>query len=263
MTFVTSARQGDAAVLTFANPPAGTIDHAGGLQMLAAVREAAADPMVRAIVITGGLEGVFIRHYSVGELSASSDRLHAAEPPPQPSEGGESYLTLVDLLEVLPKPVIAAINGVCMGGGFELALACDLRIASPAVTAIGLPETRVGIVPGAGGTQRLPRVVGEAKALEIILRGLTFPGPEAHAIGLLHELADDPVARALELAEEFATRTPEALAAAKALTRAALDRPLAQGLAEERAAFAALLRTEGARTALAASAASAVPLERA
>ena len=99
--------------------------------------------------------------------------------------------------------MVAAINGLCMGGGFELALACDLRIASPAVEAIGLPETRVGIFPGGGGTQRLPRVVGEAKALEIILRGLTFAGEAAHRIGLVHELADDPLARALEMAAEW------------------------------------------------------------
>ena len=92
---------------------------------------------------------------------------------------------------------------------------------------------------------------------------MTFVTSARQGAAAVHEPADDPVARALELAAEFAARTPEALAAAKALTRAALDRPLAQGLAEERRAFADLLRTEGARTALAASAASAAPLERA
>jgi enoyl-CoA hydratase len=168
----------------------------------------------------------------------------------------------VDLIEQLPKPVIAAINGLCMGGGFELALACDLRIAGPGATSIGLPETRVGIVPGAGGTQRLPRVVGEAKALEIILRGATFPAAEAHAIGLVHELVDHPVVRALELAAEFATRTPEALAAAKALIRSALDRPLREGLLEERRMFGQLMAGAGARAALRASAASASPIEQ-
>jgi enoyl-CoA hydratase/carnithine racemase len=137
-----------------------------------------------------------------------------------------------------------------MGGGFELALACDLRIVGRDVTAIGLPETRIGIFPGGGGTQRLPRVVGEAKASEIILRGLTFDGPRAVEIGLGHELADDPLARALEIAEEFATRGAEGVAYAKRLTRAALDRPLAEGLADERRSFVEVMRTASARQAL-------------
>ena len=265
MGLVTVNRRGGAVVVAYANPPIGTMTAAGAQEMLETIRPLAAAPAVRSIVITGSMQGVFIRHYDVGELSAASDALANASPRPAPQVPGKpesGFLALCDLLAETPKPVVAAINGLCMGGGFELSLACDLRIAGADVTAIGLPETRVGIFPGGGGCQRLPRVVGEAKALEIILRGLTFAGPEAHALGLVHELADDPVARALELAEEFATRTPEALAAAKALTRAALDRPLAQGLAEERAAFAALLRTEGARTALAVSAASGAPLER-
>jgi enoyl-CoA hydratase len=138
-----------------------------------------------------------------------------------------------------------------MGGGFELTLACDLRIASPDVEAIGLPETRVGIFPGGGGTQRLPRVVGEAKALEIILRGLTFTGEAAHRIGLVHELAADPLARALEIAAEWETRGAEGIAYAKRLTRAALDRPISEGLADERRAFLEVMQTASARAALA------------
>src|SRR5262249_54107740 len=162
--------------------------------------------------------------------------LAEAPPPPAPANAAAprpttGYLALVDTIYEAPKPVVAAINGLCMGGGFELTLACDLRIASPKVEAIGLPETRVGIFPGGGGTQRLPRVVGEAKALEIILRGLTFTGEEAHKIGMVHELAADPLARALEIAKAWEGYGAEGLAYAKRLTRAALDRPLDAGLA--------------------------------
>ncbi len=146
--------------------------------------------------------------------------------------------------------MIAAINGLCMGGGFELSLACDLRIAGKDVTAIGLPETRVGIFPGGGGTQRLPRIIGEAKAVEMILRGLTVDGPGAGELGIVHEVVGDPLARALEIAAELATRGAEGLAFAKRLTRAALDRPLAEGLADERASFLAVMRTASAREAL-------------
>jgi enoyl-CoA hydratase len=154
------------------------------------------------------------------------------------------------MIATVEKPVIAAINGLCMGGGFELSLACDLRIVGKEVTAIGLPETRIGIFPGGGGTQRLPRVIGEAKALEMILRGLTVTGPRAHEMGIVHEVVADPLARALEIGAELSGRGAEGLAFAKRLTRAALDRPLTDGLADERKSFGAVMRTASAREAL-------------
>lgn len=253
MGLVSVERRGGTAVMTYANPPFGTMTAAGAQEMLEAFRPLAADPAVRSVVVTGGLKDIFIRHYDVGELSTASDATRDAPPPPPPEPGArprQGFLALTDEIFEAPKPVVAAINGLCMGGGFELSLACDLRIASPGVEAIGLPETRVGIFPGGGGTQRLPRVVGEAKALEIILRGLTFTGEQAHAIGLVHELAADPLARALEIAAEWETRGAEGIAYAKRLTRAALDRPVAEGLADERRSFAEVMRTASAREAL-------------
>jgi len=256
MALVSVQRRGATAVMTYANPPFGTMTAAGSQEMLDQIRPLVADEAVRAIVITGGLPGIFIRHYDVDELSVMGDRLAEAPPPPPPAgapapKPDSGYLALVDAIYDAPKPVVAAINGLCMGGGFELTLACDLRIASPKVEAIGLPETRIGIFPGGGGTQRLPRVVGEAKALEIILRGLTFTGEEAHRIGMVHELADDPLARALEIAEAWAGYGAEGIAYAKRLTRAALDRPLDVGLADERASFLAVMQTASARQGLA------------
>lgn len=254
MGLVTVERRGGTAIMTYANPPFGTMTAAGSQEMLEAFRPLAADPAVRSVIITGGLPDIFIRHYDVGELSDMSDATANAPPPPPPSEPAgrprQGFLALVDEIFEAPKPVVAAINGLCMGGGFELSLACDLRIASPKVAAIGLPETRVGIFPGGGGTQRLPRVVGEAKALEIILRGLTFTGEEAHALGMVHELADDPLARALEIAAEWETRGADGIAYAKRLTRAALDRPIWEGLADERRSFQAVMRTASAREGL-------------
>ncbi|WP_296595542.1 enoyl-CoA hydratase/isomerase family protein, partial [Phenylobacterium sp.] len=230
MGLVTVEQRGGVAIMIYANPPFGTMTAAGSQEMLEAFRPLAADPAVRSVIVTGGLPDIFIRHYDVGELSDMSDAAQGAPPPPPPTEPAsrprQGFLALVDEIFDAPKPVVAAINGLCMGGGFELSLACDLRIASPNVAAIGLPETRVGIFPGGGGTQRLPRVVGEAKALEIILRGLTFDGAKAHEIGLVHELADDPLARALEIAAEWEGRGADGIAYAKRLTRAALDRPI-------------------------------------
>jgi enoyl-CoA hydratase/carnithine racemase len=254
MTLVTTDNRGAAVrLITYANPPFGTMTAAGSTEMFDAVTAAVGDSGVRVIVITGGLPGIFIRHYDVGELSIMSDTLGGAAPPtppPQPGARRPGFLELTDLIAAADKPVIAAINGLCMGGGFELSLACDLRIAGKDVAAIGLPETRVGIFPGGGGTQRLPRIVGEAKAVEMILRGLTVDGPGAGALGIVHEVVDDPLARALEIAAELATRGAEGLAFAKRLTRAALDRPLAEGLADERASFLAVMRTASAREAL-------------
>jgi enoyl-CoA hydratase len=256
MTLVATERRGAVEIIRYANPPFGTMTAAGSDEMLEAVTAAAEDAAVRAVVITGGLPGIFIRHYDVGELSAASDAVASAPPrpatPPRPPPAGRpaGFLGLTDVIAAMDKPVIAAINGLCMGGGFELSLACDLRIAGKDVEAIGLPETRIGIFPGGGGTQRLPRVIGEAKALEVVLRGLTFTGPAAFELGMVHEAVDDPLARALEVATELATRGAEGLAHAKRLTRAALDRPLAEGLADERRSFGAVMRTASAREAL-------------
>jgi enoyl-CoA hydratase/carnithine racemase len=257
MSLVSTERRASAAIITYANPPRGAMTAAGSLEMFAAAEAAIDDPAVRCIVLTGGLPDIFIRHYDVGELTELGDRL--AEAPAQPASAPAAprdgrptpgFLGLTDLIAGCDKPVIAAINGLCMGGGFELSLACDLRIAGRDVPSIGLPETRVGIFPGGGGTQRLPRVIGEAKALEMILRGLVLNAERALEWGIVHEVADSPVARALEIAAEFAARPAEGLAYAKRLTRAALDRPLSEGLADERRSFVEVVRLPSATSAM-------------
>lgn len=255
MALVTVEQRGATALVIYANPPVGTMTAAGSGEMLAKLEKAVADPEVRVIVITGGLPGIFVRHYDVGELSNLSEAVAGATaPPPRPAtpprEGGD-FGAMIDLIANAPKPVIAAINGLCMGGGFEMTLACDLRIAGQDVAAIGLPETRVGIFPGGGGTQRLPRVIGEAKALEMILLGKTVDGPTAGQIGMVHEVVADPLARALEIAAELSARGAEGLAYAKRLTRSALDRPISEGLADERRSFGEILRAPSARAGLA------------
>ena len=150
MSLVTTEDRGAVRIVIYANPPFGTMTAAGSNEMYDIVVSALADAGVRTIVITGGLPGIFIRHYDVGELSVMSDALaDLAPPPPQRDPGPRTpgFLDLTDLIAAADKPVIAAINGLCMGGGFELSLACDLRIAGEDVTAIGLPETRIGIFP--------------------------------------------------------------------------------------------------------------------
>ena len=249
MSLLKTVDRGAVRVITYANPPFGTMTAAGSTEMFNAIVAAGEDQSVRVVIITGGLPGIFIRHYDVGELSDRADTVHS-EAPDGPSQSGPrppGFHALTDMIVTIEKPVIAAINGLCMGGGFELSLACDLRIVGNAVTAIGLPETRIGIFPGGGGTQRLPRIIGEAKALEMILRGLTVTGSRAHEMGIVHEVVADPLARALEIGAELSSRGAEGLAFAKRLTRTALDRPLTDGLADERKSFGAVMRTASAR----------------
>jgi len=262
MSFVTTARHHGALVISYNNPGAGTLTAAGTSQLLVALRAGVADETVRCIIYTGGRPDIFIRHYDVGELVVMSDVVKGDAPPPPPAEDDGGYYALVDITASAPKPVIAAINGLCMGGGFELALACDLRIAGTSVEAIGLPETRVGIFPGGGGTQRLPRLIGEAKALEMILRGLVVTGPQAAVQGLVHEVVDDPLARALEIAAEFASRPAEGIAEAKRLTRSALTRPFAEGTIDERRSFMELLKVPSSGASMKASLDAETPIER-
>ena len=262
MSLVSTRRHGATEIITYANPGLGTLTAAGTSQLLVALRAAVADPEVRCIVYTGGLPDVFIRHYDVGELCVMADVVNGVIAPPEPpaqDDGG--YYALVDITASAPKPMIAAINGLCMGGGFELALACDLRIAGNGVKAIGLPETRIGIFPGGGGTQRLPRIIGEAKALEMILLGRVCTGAEAAALGLVHEAVADPLARALELAAELAAKPAEGLAQAKRLARSALTRSFDEGTADERRSFMELLKVPSAGAAMKASLAAGIAIE--
>ncbi len=241
MAKVTSERDGPVAILAYSNAPKGTMTARGVVLLKAAFDAAAADPTIGALVLTGGDPNMFIRHYDVEELVRWGDILQGRTPAPPPGPAGPDFNDLADAIFACDKPVIAAINGPCMGGGFELALACDLRIAAASAGPIGLPETRIGIFPGGGGTQRLPRLIGEARALAFILEGETVNAHKALELGLVHALAADARADAVARAKALARLPAGGLAAAKRLVRAALDRPLSAGLAEERAAFAGLL----------------------
>jgi enoyl-CoA hydratase len=151
------------------------------------------------------------------------------------------------LCESMPKPVIAAISGTALAGGFEFALACDFRIAEDGDYLIGLPEARLGLLPGAGGTQRLPRTIGTPAALMHILIGDAVNPREAERKGLVHETVSGKVLdRAMELAKRLSLHTPESVAYIKRLVRNATETPLAQGLALERNLFLKLCITEPA-----------------
>ncbi|MGH7663454.1 MAG: enoyl-CoA hydratase/isomerase family protein [Gemmatimonadaceae bacterium] len=196
---------------------------------LGALGTAARDPGVRAIVITGAGDKAFVAGADIAEFEGRSavDQYRVMSAP-----------SIFDAVESCPRPVIAAINGYCLGGGMELALACDIRIASRSAR-FGQPEVGLGIIPGGGGTQRLPRIVGLGAALRIVLGGEMFDAAEALRLGLVEEVVepDALLERALAFADGIASKSPVAVTAAKEATRAALSLPLAEGLKLERALF--------------------------
>jgi enoyl-CoA hydratase/carnithine racemase len=194
----------------------------------------------RCIVVAGG-ERAFSAGADLGELR----EFDAAAILEYYRRTGEVY----ERLAGMPQPTVAAIAGWCLGGGFELALACDLRVASASAT-FGLPEVEIGIIPSSGGTLRLVRLVGPARAKELMLVRTRLSAAEAHGLGLVTELVDgDPLPRALELARRIAELPPLAASVAKAAADRMPEVSREAGILLERLAYAALAQTEEARRA--------------
>jgi enoyl-CoA hydratase/carnithine racemase len=223
-----SLELGRVAHLELVNPPLNLVTQALLEELEAALvtLAAAAPGDVRAVVLTGSGDRSFCAGSHVGEFE--SQRGSAGRERHQLEERVASRLA------DLPMPTIAAIEGNALGGGLELALCCDLRIASERAK-LGLPEVRLAVTPGSGGTQRLPRVVGPARAKELILTGRVLAAAEAERIGLVNEVvpAGEARGRADEVAAEIAARGPLAVREAKRLIDAAWDTDLAAGLAAE------------------------------
>lgn len=157
---------------------------------------------------------------------------------------------MLDRIMLMPKAVIAAINGDCMGGGYELALACDFRLAADGPYQIGLPEAVLGILPGGGGTQRLPRLIGRGRALEVLLFGNVYNPREAEKMGMVNRVLapDDLMAFAMDWAQTLASRPPRAIAAIKRAVYVGADRDLESGLYVERMEMTQLMCSQDART---------------
>ena len=228
------------AIVRFNNPPKGYMNAAMVGELDAAVDGLLADGAVRVLVFTGALKGVFVEHYDVSELLALSEKLRAKGATfslDRPSPEG-TYHKILTRLESAPKPVIDAINGRAMGGGFEFCMACDIRLAERGPYWLGQPEINIGILAGAGGTQRLARLVGEARALELSLTGRTVSPDEAASLGMVHAAVDGPVLdHAMTMAERLAAQPARAVAHIKRLVRSATETPLSQGLVNERTLF--------------------------
>jgi enoyl-CoA hydratase len=211
-------RDGHVVTCTLANPPNHTLTAGGVREIFQVLDDVEADTSVRALVFTGAGEGVFIAHYEVGELSDRAEHNIAAGATGDSREASEPRLSemhqLCLRLEGMSAITIAAMNGNTAGGGFELSLACDFRLLADGRYRVGLPETSIGIIPGAGGTQRYARLLGTARALDLILHARLLTPAEALELGLVHRIY--PADRFREEVEAFAadiaSRAPIALA---------------------------------------------------
>jgi len=247
MDFWATDRRGAVEIATFSNPPYNylgkpVIDELG--QLVAAWQ----DPSVRAVVIQSRAEETLgFSQYSVEELHGM-----ASDPALSRYAGVvvRGYKAIFDQMTALPKVIIAAMNGDAMGGGFELALACDLRIGQNGDFRYGNPEVRAGVIPGAGGTQRVTRLVGLARALDWVLRGRIVRPEVALEFGLVHEVVDDAPARALELAKEIASLPSMSVANAKRALYLGADANLQAAFEIENMMWSEVVQSDDAQVAL-------------
>jgi enoyl-CoA hydratase len=195
-----------------------------------------ADDDVRVVVITGAGDKAFIAGADIAEFA---ERTAITQREVMLERG------LFNAFDTFPKPVIAMVNGYCLGGGCEVALACDIRVASDKAS-FGQPEINLGIIPGGGGTQRLTRLVGEGKAMEMILSGEIISADEAYRIGLVNHVvpADQLEAKTMEIANRIAEKSPIALRLAKEAVKIASRSNLDEGLRREVDLFALCFSSE-------------------
>jgi enoyl-CoA hydratase len=222
--------QGRVALMTINRPDKrNALDATTRAQFLDFLDSLQGNPDVRVVVITGAGDKAFIAGADISEFEGRS---------PMDQFQVMAGRTISEAVAVFPKPVIAALNGFTLGGGCELAMACDIRVAADSAR-LGQPEVNLGILPGGGGTQRLPRLVGTGAALKLLFTGELIDAAEAFRIGLVDEVV--PAAqlrdRAMALAGAIAEKSPVALQLIKEAVRAAVRLPLDEGLRQETALF--------------------------
>jgi enoyl-CoA hydratase len=247
MQFWSTERRGAVEIATYSNPPHNylgqpVIDELG--QLVTDWQ----DPDIRAVVLQSKPQGTAgFAQYSVEELYGM-----ASDPALSRYAGAvvRGYKAIFDRMMASPKVIIAAMNGDAMGGSFELTLACDLRIGQHGDFRYGNPEIRVGVMPGAGGTQRISRLVGLARALDWVLRGRIVAPEEALELGLVHEVVTDAPTRALELAEEMALLPPMAVANAKRALYQGADTDLEAAYEIENMNWTEVMQSDDAKLAL-------------
>lgn len=246
-------RRDRVAVATFTRPPRNFMHFAGMGELRQLCEDVADDDSINVLVLIGGVEGFFVAHADVEELA----KVGSGEP--VDGDPGDWYRALA-LMESMPQPVVAANNGQAWGGGCEISLAATMRVAARSAH-YGQPEVTVGIIPGAGGTQRLPRLIGPARAAEMILSGRVVGADEAARIGLVNAvLPDDGFREAvIDWVEPIARRPRAAVVAAKRAIVEGLRLPFDEGMSLEGRLF---LEVQGGEEAIALEREAAAAYER-
>jgi enoyl-CoA hydratase/carnithine racemase len=244
------SKDGHVAVIEMDDPPANTYTHEMMRQLDEAILDARFDQDVEVLLITGKGEKFFSAGANIGMLNSVTPEfkynfcLHANE--------------TLSRLEQTPKLVIAALNGHCVGGGLEIAMACDIRIARQDAGKIGLPEVALGVLPGTGGTQRLARLVGKSRAIELMCTGRTYSFEQAQEWGIVNDIlegdAADFRAQVLTYAKQFTTpnKAPMAIGHIKRSVQTGMELPLNDALALERELQSLLFKSEDAKEGIAA-----------
>lgn len=237
-------------VIRFDNPPLGLLDGAMTVALEAMIDRLADDPAVRAVILTGQQPDVFIRHFDLAELAMAAEAVAADGADASALWSSSPFHRITRRIETMDAIVIAAINGDCMGVGFELALACDIRIAAAGDHSIGMPEMHIAMFPGGGGTARLARLLGPARAIELICTATTLDPQRALQSGMINRVVPDALAEALAMATKIASLSPSAIAAGKRIVRASVDLSIEEALTVEQRAVNARLGSDEVRAAL-------------
>jgi enoyl-CoA hydratase len=238
-TYVTTEQRGAIALVTIDNPPMNALSTALLDELEAEVDALDGDDGVRAIVLRGAGERAFVAGADIKEFPAL--RKSAS------GDGGSArgIQKLGHRMDASRTPFVAAIRGFCLGGGLELAMCCDVRVCADDAR-LGQPEIKLGLIPGGGGTQRLPRLVGAGRAMLLNLTGDFVDAETAYAWGLVEKVvpADELESAAMEVAGQIAAQSPHAVAVLRELARTTRDLPLEEGLRREADGFVRCLRSE-------------------
>ena len=238
MTYISTERREAVALVTIDNPPMNALSSALLEELETEIDALDADEGVRAIVLRGGGERAFVAGADIKEFPALRETA---------GEGGSArgIQKLGHRMDASRTPFVAAIHGYCLGGGLELAMCCDIRICSDDAT-LGQPEIQLGLIPGGGGTQRLPRLVGHGRAMYLNLTGNFLDAETAYAWGLVEQVvpAGQLDEATFAIADRIAARSPHAVAVLRELARTTRDLPLEEGLRREADAFVRCLRSE-------------------
>ncbi|MHB0885172.1 MAG: enoyl-CoA hydratase/isomerase family protein [Bacillota bacterium] len=230
------------AIITINRPPVNALNPEAINELTQVFKELRDDASVRVIIITGAGQYTFVAGADITSFGAGQ------------GDPGEAQFAMIKIgqkfftdIETYPKPVIAAINGVCLGGGNELAMSCDIRVAAESAR-FGQPEINLGIIPGWGGTQRLPRLIGKTKAMELLLSGDMLKAPDALRVGLVNKVVPDSelLTTAKNVGRMLATKAPIAMANIKKAVFQGLDTSIEEGLDVEHRAAVECFQTEDA-----------------